>query len=76
MEYSTISMLDYFKDTLDNIGLLENGLERGSKDVNRIENKCVRRESNQTRKKYESNRVKNRESNQVGNGESNQIEKN
>ena len=43
MEYSTISMLGYFEDTLTNVGLFEAWLEWDSNDVTRIENKFVSR---------------------------------
>ena len=36
MEYSTISTLDYFEDTLANVGLPEALLECDLNDVNRI----------------------------------------
>ena len=64
MEYSTISMLDYFKDTLANVGLPEVWLEWDSNDMTPIENKCVKHESNRI-EKYELNPVKNCELNQV-----------
>ena len=72
MEYSTISVLDYFIDTMANLGLPEAWLEWDSNDVAWIENTraeigsiCI--------KKAESNIDKNHELNQVGNGESNQV---
>ena len=51
MEYSKISMLNYFKDTLANVELPEDWLEWDSNDVTRIENKCIKRESNWIGKK-------------------------
>ena len=47
VEYSTISMLDYFEYTLSNVGLPEDWLEWDSDYENRIENKYVKRELNQ-----------------------------
>ena len=72
MEYSTISMMDYFYDTLANVGLPEAWLEWESNDPNQTENKCVKCESNLI-KKAESNPSKKHESNQVGNGDLNQV---
>ena len=45
-------MLDYFKDTLSNVGLYESLLEWGFYDVTQVENKCVKRESNQIRENW------------------------
>ena len=47
VEYSTISVLEYFEDTLANVGLPEAWLRCDSNCVTRVENKYVRRESNQ-----------------------------
>ena len=47
MEYSTISMLDYFKDILASVVLPEAWLGQDLDGVTRIENKYVKRESNQ-----------------------------
>ena len=44
VEYSTISTLDYFKDTLSNVELSKFWLEWQSNDMTRIENNCVKRE--------------------------------
>ena len=66
MEYSTISILGYFGDTLVNVGLPEACLEWDLNNVTQIENNYVKRESNRI-KKPDSNPVKNRESNPVKN---------
>ena len=50
VEYSTILMLDYYKDTLENVGLPEALLEWDSNYVTRIENKYIKCELNQIRK--------------------------
>ena len=52
VEYSTISMLEYFEDTLANVGLPEALLEWDSNYVTRIENKYIKRELNQIRKSW------------------------
>ena len=44
VEYSTISMLDSFKDTLANMGLPEAWLVCDSNYVTQIEDNCVNRE--------------------------------
>ena len=75
MEYSAISVLEYFKDTLANMGLPEAWLECVLNCVNRVESKYVRRESNRIGKN-ESNKIDTTiESNQIENRESNQVEK-
>ena len=50
VEYSTISLLGYFGDTLANVGLPESSLECDSNFMTRIENKYVRCESNRIKK--------------------------
>ena len=50
MEYSTISILDYFEDTLDNVGLPEAWLEWYSNNETQIKNKYVICESNRIEK--------------------------
>ena len=77
MEYSTISVLEYFGDILANVGLPKASLEFDSNCVTRIENKYVRRESNWIEKTIESNQIETAfESNQIETTiESNQIEK-
>ena len=47
-----ISMLDYFEDTLDNVGILEAWLEWDSNDVTKIEEKYVKCELNWTEKPW------------------------
>ena len=54
MEYSTISVLEYYEDTLANVGLPEAWLRCDSNCVTRVENKYVRRESNRIEKKQVS----------------------
>ena len=51
VEYSTISVLEYFEDTLTNVGLPESWLGWDSNYVTRIENKYISRESNRLLKK-------------------------
>ena len=51
VEYSTISMLGYFEDTLSNVGLPEAWLEWELYGVTQIENKCGKRETNQIEKR-------------------------
>ena len=46
MEYSTISMLNYFKDNLANVGLPKAWLVWDSNCVTPIQNKYIKRESN------------------------------
>ena len=46
VEYSTTSVLEYFGDTLVNVGLPEAWIEFDSNFVARVENKYVRRDSN------------------------------
>ena len=46
MEYSTISMLDDFQDTLTNLGIHEAWIKQEWNDVTQIKNKCVKCESN------------------------------
>ena len=50
VKYSTISVLEYFEDTLANMGLPEALLECDSNRVTRVKNKYVRRESNRIEK--------------------------
>ena len=50
VEYSTISVLEYFEDTLANVGLPESLLKCDLNCVTRIENRCVRCESNRIEK--------------------------
>ena len=50
MEYSTISMLDYFEETLANVRLPESWPECDLNDVTRIKNKYIKRKSNQIKK--------------------------
>ena len=57
MEYSTISVLEYFGDTLANVGITKALLECDLNCVTHIENKYVRRESNQIKKTIESNKT-------------------
>ena len=45
VEYSTISTVDYFEDTLANVGLPEAWLEWYSNDVTQIKNKSIKRET-------------------------------
>ena len=52
VEYSTISMLEYFEDTLANVGLPEALLEWDSNYVTQIENKYIKCELNQIRKSW------------------------
>ena len=52
VEYSTISMLDYFEDNLANVVLPEAWLECDSNDVTRIENNCVKHESIEPKKTW------------------------
>ena len=47
VEYSTILVLEYFEDTLANVGLPEAWQEFDLNCVTRIKNEYVRRESNQ-----------------------------
>ena len=56
MEYSIISMLDYFKDTLANMRPYKAWMEWDSNDATQIENIYVNHESN--REKTEWNPVK------------------
>ena len=66
VEYSTISVLEYFKDNLVNVGIPEAWMRCDSNFVARDENKYVRRESNWIEKKSESIQIKNKiESNQT-----------
>ena len=59
MEYSKISVLEYFGDTMVNVGLPEAWLECDLNCVNRIENKSVRRVLNQIEKNsIDSNQIK------------------
>ena len=51
MEYSTISILDYFKYTLANVGLPEYWQDCDLNGVTWIETKSVKCESNQIGKK-------------------------
>ena len=51
MEYSTISMLDYFEDTLANVGLPEAWMGWYSNGVTRIGKKIVNSESNRIENK-------------------------
>ena len=44
VEYSTISMLNYFEDTLDNVGLPEAWLGRESNYLTQIVKKCIKSE--------------------------------
>ena len=57
MEYSTILVLEYFEDTLANVGLPEAWLKCDSNCVTQIENKYVRHESNRIGKKSESSQI-------------------
>ena len=50
VEYSTVLVLEYFKDILANVGLPEAWLEWDSNFVTRIENKYFSCESNRTEK--------------------------
>ena len=72
MEYSIISMLGYFKDTLSNVGIPDSWLQWDLDDVTQIENKYVKHELNWI-EKYESNPVKNYDSDQVGNNQLNPV---
>ena len=54
MKYSTISVLEYFKDTLANLVLTEAWLKFDSNCVTRVENRYVKRKSNQIGKKHVS----------------------
>ena len=56
VEYSMISVLEYFEDTLNNVELPEVWLEFDLNFVTWIENKHVRRESNRIEKTIESNK--------------------
>ena len=59
VENSTISVLEYFGDTLANVGLPEAWMECDLNCVNRIENKSVRRVLNQIEKNsIDSNQIK------------------
>ena len=59
VEYSTISVQEYFKDTLANMGLPGAWLKYDLNCVTCVENKYVRRESNWIRKKpSESSQIK------------------
>ena len=71
MEYSIISMFDYYKDTLSNVGLPESWLNRSRMMWLKLR-KCVKTELNGG-EKTESNLVKNRDSDQVKHGESNTV---
>ena len=71
MEYSTISMLDYFEDTQANVGLPEAWRNVTRMMWLKLETK-FKHESNQI-KKTESNSVENHEFNPVKQGESNQV---
>ena len=51
VEYSTISVLEFFEDTLANVELPEALLEFDSNCVTWVENKYVRRELNRIGKK-------------------------
>ena len=66
VEYSTISVLEYFRDILDNVGLPESRLESNYNFVTHIINKEVRCESNRI-KKNQSSLIKSEtiESNQI-----------
>ena len=44
VEYSTISVLEYFEDTLANVGLPEASLKCDLNCVTRVENRYVKRE--------------------------------
>ena len=46
VECSTISMLDYFKDTLADVGIPGSWLGCDFNDVTRIKNNCIKRRSN------------------------------
>ena len=46
MEYYKISMCDYFKDTLANVGLPEAWLECEYSDTTQVKNKSIKCESN------------------------------
>ena len=50
VEYTTILVLEYFEDTLANVGLPEAWLRWDSNCATRVKNKYVRRESNQIKK--------------------------
>ena len=67
VEYSTISVLEYFGDTLSNVGLPEAWLECDMNGATRIGNKYVRRELNRIEKNpIESNQIETTiESNQI-----------
>ena len=52
MEYFTVSMLDYFEDTLSNMGLPEAWLECDSNDTTKIGKKYVKCKSNQIKKHW------------------------
>ena len=74
MEYSTMSMLCYYKDTLANVGLLEAILLWGSDCVTQLKNIYVKHESNRIEKLIESNQiVKAIKSNQINNRELNRV---
>ena len=74
VEYSTISVLEYFGDTLANVGLPEAWLECDSNFVTRIKNKYIGREYNQIEKKIESNQIKTTiKSNQIGGNDPNTV---
>ena len=47
MKYTTILMLDYFEETLKNVGLPKAWLGYDSNHVTQNENKCVKLELNQ-----------------------------
>ena len=70
MEYSAILMLNYFEDTVANVGIPEAWLEWKFTDVTQIGKKYVKREFESNRVKTESIPVRNRESNQVRHHES------
>ena len=84
MEYSTISVLEYFKDTLANEGLPEDLLNCDSNFVTWIENKYIRHELNRSKKTSESSQIKTTiksnqiktpiESNKIENRDLNQIQ--
>ena len=57
VEYSMISVLEYFEDTLANVGLLESWLKCDSNCVTQVENKYVRGESNWIKKTSEPSQM-------------------
>ena len=71
MEYSTITMLDYFREPLANVGLLESRMEWVSDDVTLIRKNALKLSWIELKK--ESNPVRKRDSNPVKHGESNQV---